>query len=978
MDDTEYEKEPRERLRQPQYSRAPSRASTVSSLNTHITSKSASSSASQLPKAAPSASQSTNRQGYANSGRASAISRPSSRLSKEVDGESRPLRLPVSSFLQEKLDQERRAESVRVAKKMGMDLSASTGDIRDRDVQNSPVKRSSTAMGRHPRSNTEDECAGNSGMGLLEMEKTICTLHKQNFDLKLELYHRRQRQDALEEKVERLEAENAEVRAFRDKLAAAAEEKKRHDNAIKEAVALIVRLESTVKELCHEKEVVRQVEDDGSYRHSHTDEYDPHEDSGVALTPKVKGHEFLQFTDGARSLERVPSFLSEQSEQTENLRNVVLGVRSSLAHTPRVSESSIDASGTIAGPSPSVSMLSESSFASIYGSRNRRNKNSTGMPGLDVTQFSAISTPLKAKSKQGWASQKSVAANQAARGVSQGGVNLRTNAQSGNRVLDITSPLQKLERLGKQFPTALDVPRPSTSCGTRGMPTTPPAWSTRPSNANPRQDKRDTLHRVITNGPTNKELANLHALPPTPDTATSSTLRRHKSSSQESLDVHSELLPQGSFPTVFERSDVCAVSNSHRHSPRKTEVPTQRASTTAFTSRKGLPVSPDNADSLSKPDKHGSIDHPPRPRSAGVTTNPRPRSNSWASDSDSDGGVDAHSEESTFDYWMRESVRPDKGVEDGSAQNKAGPSPSPDLFSLPAGTGGLGMEDIFDALRGNGFLGAPVPALKREPVGETIASLQNRQTANFQPQEINQSPAAPSRRSSLHARTSSASAVSPVPGKLKKSPVRRPSITKAVQAKGRSNSIDSAAQMRTTKVHFEQPEVSGPSRRNQYPPLSGQAPRRSLGLNTFFRRSSSETHGTPPSATEATFPPHISQLPSHLHSQLALRAARRSVPPPPTTPWAFRPPSPLQDGHHQSATPPPILRNRGLPQTQDVGQADPLPTQQNAALVACDEEPTTPTDNNNANAVSAGAAQNTGRRKWLGLGRISSLKNRTS
>ncbi|RYP75351.1 hypothetical protein DL771_002447 [Monosporascus sp. 5C6A] len=860
---------------------------------------------------------------------------------------------------------------------MAMDLSASTGDIRDREMQSSPVKRSSTATGRQPRSSTEDGSVENSSMGLLEMEKTICRLHKQNFDLKLELYHRRERQDALEEKVERLEAENAEARAFRDKLAAAAEEKKRQDNAIKEAVALIVRLESTVKELCREKNMVRQVEDDGSNRHSHTDEYDPHDDSGVALTPKVKGHEFVQFADGARSLERVPSFLSEQSEQTENLRNVVLGVRSSHAHTPRVSESSIDASGTIAAASPSVSMLSESSFASIYGSRNRRNKESTGMPGLDVTQFGVISTPLKARSKQGRANQKSVAANQVARGVSQGGVSLRTHAQSGNRVLDMTSPLQKLERLGKQFPTTLDIPRPSTSCGTRGTPTTPPAWSTRPSHVNQRQDKRDTLHRVITNEPSNKELANSHALPPTPDTVTSSTLRRHKSGSQESLHVQSEPLPQGSFPAIPERSDFCAVSNSYRHSPRKPEVPTQRASTTAFTSRKGLPVSPDNTDSLSKPHKHISIDLPRRPRSAGVTTNPR--ANSWVSDSDSDGGVDAHSEESTFDYWMRESVRPDKGVEkDGSAQNKAGPSPSPDLFSFPAGTGGLGMEDIFDALGGNGFLGSPVPALKREPVEETITSLQNRQTANFQPQELNQSPPAPSRRSSLHARTSSASAAPPVPGKLKKNPVGRPSITRAVQAKGRSNSIDSAAQVSSSKVHFEQPEVSGPSRRNQYPPLSGQAPRRSLGLNTFFRRSGSETRGAPSSATEATFPAHISQLPSHLHSQFASRAARRSVPPPPTTPWAFRPPGPLQDGDLQSATPPPILRNRGPPQTEGVGQPDSLPTQQQAALVVCDEEPTTPTDSSNANAVLVGAAQNTGRRKWLGLGRMSSLKNRTS
>lgn len=174
MDGTGREQEPRERLRQSHHSRIPSRASTVGSANTHMTSRTASSSSSQSPIATQSASHPIHSHRRSNSGRIVEISRPSSRPSRETSVESRQTSPPVSSFLQERLEQQRKVESERFMRKMGGDLSASTGDIRDRDVRSSPV-RCSTAAGRRSQPNTEYDDTNDNGMGLKEMEK-VCDI----------------------------------------------------------------------------------------------------------------------------------------------------------------------------------------------------------------------------------------------------------------------------------------------------------------------------------------------------------------------------------------------------------------------------------------------------------------------------------------------------------------------------------------------------------------------------------------------------------------------------------------------------------------------------------------------------------------------------------------------------------------------------------------------------------------------------------
>lgn len=178
MDAVGCEKEPRDRLRQSQYNHVPSRASTAGSANTHMMSRTASSSSSQSPVVVPTASNLAHEHQRSNSARILETSRPSSRLSREITAECLQVDPPLSSFLQERLEQQRRAESDKLAKKMGGDLRASTGDVRDRDVRSSPV-RCSTATGRRSQPNTEDDDINNHGMGLKEMEKvgTILLSH---------------------------------------------------------------------------------------------------------------------------------------------------------------------------------------------------------------------------------------------------------------------------------------------------------------------------------------------------------------------------------------------------------------------------------------------------------------------------------------------------------------------------------------------------------------------------------------------------------------------------------------------------------------------------------------------------------------------------------------------------------------------------------------------------------------------------------
>ncbi|KAI4177634.1 MAG: hypothetical protein LQ348_005769 [Seirophora lacunosa] len=130
----------------------------------------------------------------------------------------------------------------------------------ERQVQSSPIAPS--AAGEASKS-SDRRISGNTApkeMGLREMEEYISKINKQNFDLKLELFHRRQRNEALEVKVlkvkeledqnDELEARNDQFRQLNDDLL---QELEKRDVAVGEAVALICDLEAKIDELENEQ-----------------------------------------------------------------------------------------------------------------------------------------------------------------------------------------------------------------------------------------------------------------------------------------------------------------------------------------------------------------------------------------------------------------------------------------------------------------------------------------------------------------------------------------------------------------------------------------------------------------------------------------------------------------------------------------------------------------------------------------------------
>lgn len=78
----------------------------------------------------------------------------------------------MSSFLQEKLQRERRFESERSSSRMSNDMSASV----DLKVVHSSPARSTTAEGKRPRSSGGNaEQTKKKGLGLKEMEQVMKT-----------------------------------------------------------------------------------------------------------------------------------------------------------------------------------------------------------------------------------------------------------------------------------------------------------------------------------------------------------------------------------------------------------------------------------------------------------------------------------------------------------------------------------------------------------------------------------------------------------------------------------------------------------------------------------------------------------------------------------------------------------------------------------------------------------------------------------
>lgn len=886
----------------------------------------------------------------------------------------------VSSFLQERLQRERKVESERSSSRMSNDPMSASLDLRA--IQSSPA-RSGTSDSRRPRSSGGADLAKKKGLGLKEMEQTLSTLHKQNFDLKLELFHRRERQTALDERVEKLESEKSEVERMNDRLI---EELEKRDKAVEEAVAMIVVLEAKVEQLLREREMVRRV-DANDYFYSRNDQSTP---APGFSTPTMKSLE-LPGSD-ARTIARMPSFLSEHSENTENLRNVYLGVRGSVMSLPRMSEDAGDADrGELNGiRSPSLSVLSESSFLSVYGREGGSSPPSGAANPTtpEVPRDAGLSSHRQSNSK---AKIVTPSNTRRPRGASNGSAKF----QNINGILDLGgSPLQRLEKLERTLTAMEDASRPTSRDIRPGAHSSPSRGPKPTQHQRTKQEKREALQRVLTNAPMGRDMTHPNNLPPTPDTISTSTLRRYKNSN-DTLPKEPDLSNERSYLALSETTASQLSASGERGADLLgvTNTTSQEASMTAFDGRRELPVS------NSHYDNRGISDRIQRPRSADETTisHRRARRHSdWDTDDSADDLDGADSMASGMDYWMRESLKPNCAniLNPLSSVSQAGNQQdgrvSPDLFSFPSTTNGWATNAMFGSLSGNGYTaaGGGIPsalAQTLDALGESLSSPYFDGLATPVLGGTGIPPPPPNRRSSLHARTGSSSAMasgmiasspvrqSPGNGKLRKSPERRDrsnSVDVRPSSQGRAQMGFAQTRAPTAPPQNPMPVPDAPQlalqKQRHYPPTASQQPR-SRGLNSLFRRSigsSDQSTAAPSSAppTQTTFknaPPPAASTVSPVFGAPS---------------WGRRADLLAADDDRASATPPPIMRNRTLAARGSFDGGAPL---EGGAPVGVIPDPVAP-PGRPASPAAARADGGGGVRKWLGLGRVSSLRNRAA
>jgi len=278
---------------------------------------------------------------------------------------------------------------------------------------------------------------------------------------------------------------------------------------VEEAVGIIVALEDKVERLMQEREQVKDFDkqyESSNFRRSH--------DGPPSSPPEFEEKNQLAVTN--KEVPRMPSFLSENSEGAEALRSLYLPHSHSYsdATLPKLQEE-----GTTDGMnSPRLSVLSKSSFLSIYGEKPL---------SLDSSE-SPEDTPRRhrtSSSIEKWVGDSPAPAN--ATPVRASPLVRKNQFLSINDVLE--SPLQRLEKLkhtlekhNNSFASARPQPERATSV----------------------QDKRksrDALRRVFTDQASFKHQ---QALPPTPDTISTSTLRHYQYSNDTLAGDHKK---QGTF-----------------------------------------------------------------------------------------------------------------------------------------------------------------------------------------------------------------------------------------------------------------------------------------------------------------------------------------------------------------------------------------------------------------------------------------------
>ncbi|EGP88842.1 uncharacterized protein MYCGRDRAFT_108644 [Zymoseptoria tritici IPO323] len=311
--------------------------------------------------------------------------------------------LPASQYLQERL-QERRARSTRPKRARHTDFGPQPGRDDDIFLDEAETHRQARRFDSSPvlpSARVSDLGHSNSSgrrraLGTRDLDDQLDRLNKQNFALKLEIDHRRDHTHKLQgelnamreqvERAERMEEEHAELLRINSQLV---EELEKRDKAVEEAMDIICDLEERVHYVEEADSVTRPstAHADSGYagtelhdQDSPTNKFNAH-----ARTPQIKLREpSLPASAASQKLQgllidqtpvrpkRRPNILSQQKPSTQALRSVFLEnarelhpVKSFQSLLSR-QESRLDDEADDTLSSPRLSVLSESSFPSIY------------------------------------------------------------------------------------------------------------------------------------------------------------------------------------------------------------------------------------------------------------------------------------------------------------------------------------------------------------------------------------------------------------------------------------------------------------------------------------------------------------------------------------------------------------------------------------------------------------------------------------
>lgn len=310
--------------------------------------------------------------------------------------------LPASQYLQERL-QERRAKNTRPKRARHTDIGLQKGRDDDiflneaDDVRNVRMFDSSPLA---PPSKTSDVGSGSRRrtLGVRDMDDQIDRLSKQNFALKLELDHRREQTTRMQEQIEamRSQVERAEMledehRELLKINSSLVDELEKRDKAVEEAMDIICDLEERVAEIDDRASNTRPstANADSGYAGTETQEQappsSPPEAQPLPKTPRLAVRAPSQSAEAASERlqgvmdrqtpakhKREPSFLSHKKPSTNALRSVYMASAQQL-HPVKSFQSllskqgaRVDEDGEDVLTSPRLSVLSESSFPSIY------------------------------------------------------------------------------------------------------------------------------------------------------------------------------------------------------------------------------------------------------------------------------------------------------------------------------------------------------------------------------------------------------------------------------------------------------------------------------------------------------------------------------------------------------------------------------------------------------------------------------------